>query len=105
MLPLPITISDRALEEVKHIMAHKNIPAGYALRIGVRGGGCTGMGFMLGFDTPKSADDVYEHQGIGVLIEKRHAMYLLGVTLDFEETAEARGFLFLTEAELAARQA
>ena len=96
---IPIHISGLAAQEATHIMQHKNIPAGYALRIGVRGGGCVGHSFFLGFDTAKDGDDTYELDGLPVVIEKRHTMYLLGMHLDFEDGATARGFVFLNEAE------
>ena len=53
MLPNPVTLTEKAIEEIKHIMASKNIPKGYGLRIGVKGGvGCAGLGYLLGFDKP-----------------------------------------------------
>jgi iron-sulfur cluster assembly protein len=96
-LPLPITITPAALAEVRHIMQHKNIPADYALRVGVRGGGCGGMGYMLGFDKPKDHDEAYTQGPVPVVIEKKHLLYVLGVTLDFQEgdaPDSQRGFLF-----------
>lgn len=90
----PIEITPKALEEVKHIMANKNIPEGYGLRVGVKGGGCGGVAYVLGFDKPKENDLQYEVSGVPVLVEKRHTMYLLGLQVDFYEGADARGFLF-----------
>ena len=92
----PVTLTAKAIEEVKHIMANKNIPKGYGLRIGVKGGGgCGGMGLMLGFDKSKEGDLSYEVEGITVHVEKRQTMYLVGLEVDFVENAEARGFTFV----------
>ncbi|WP_017732123.1 HesB/IscA family protein [Nafulsella turpanensis] len=91
----PVTLSEKAAKEVKAIMASKNIPEGYGLRIGMKGGGCGGMSFVLGFDKPKDNDLTYEIEGIPVFVEKRHTMYLLGMQVDFYEGADARGFMFI----------
>ncbi len=90
----PIELTPKALVEVKHIMANKNIPEGYGLRVGVKGGGCGGVSYVLGFDKPKENDLQYEISGVPILVEKRHTMYLLGLQVDFYEGADARGFLF-----------
>lgn len=94
----PVALTPKAVIEVKHIMEHKNIPEGYGLRIGVKGGGCGGVSYVLGFDKPKENDLQYELEGIPVFIEKKHTMYLLGLQVDFYEGADARGFLFTTPA-------
>lgn len=92
----PVTITPKALKEVKSIMSNKNIPEGYGLRIGVKGGsGCGGMGYMLGFDKPKDGDITYQVDGVNVHVEKRQTMYLLGLEVDFYEGSDARGFTFL----------
>ncbi|MFL5729471.1 MAG: HesB/IscA family protein [Cytophagaceae bacterium] len=90
----PVSITEKALTEIQLIMRDKNIPAGYGLRIGVNGGGCSGVSYILGFDTAKASDDVYDYQGIALYMDKKHAMFVLGMIIDFEESAEARGFVF-----------
>lgn len=96
----PVSLSARAIDEVKHIMANKNIPEGYGLRIGVKGGmGCAGMGYVLGFDKPKEGDLNYEVAGINIHVEKKQAMYLVGLEVDFVESAEAKGFTFINPQE------
>ena len=52
----PIELTPKAVAEVKHIMDNKNIPEGYGLRVGVKGGGCGGVSYVLGFDKPKDND-------------------------------------------------
>ncbi|WP_268036128.1 HesB/IscA family protein [Algoriphagus sp. PAP.12] len=92
---VPITITEKAEAEIKNIIAHKNIPQEYHLRVGVKGGGCGGMSYALGFDKPKEDDQQFEVAGIPVLIEKRHFMFLMGMQIDFFEGDEARGFTFI----------
>jgi iron-sulfur cluster assembly protein len=92
---IPIKISNIALAEIKNIMANKNIPPDYALRVGVKGGGCGGMSYLLGFDKPKAEDQQFLVEGIPVLIEKRHYMFLMGMMIDFYDGNEARGFTFV----------
>ncbi len=96
MILEPVTITPKALEEVKNIMSTKSIPVGYGLRIGVKGGsGCGGMGYLLGFDKEKEGDITYQVEGVTVHVEKRQTMYLLGLEVDFYEGADARGFTFV----------
>lgn len=95
----PVTLSERAVQEVKHILDKKNIPKGYGLRIGTRGGGCGGMSFILGFDKPKEGDLTYEFEGIPVMVEKKQTMYLIGLEVDFYEGSDARGFTFVKPEE------
>ncbi|MBN3583592.1 iron-sulfur cluster assembly accessory protein [Algoriphagus aestuarii] len=92
---IPVQITEKAEAEIKNIMVHKNIPADYSLRVGVKGGGCGGMSYALGFDKPKEDDQQFEIAGIPVLIEKRHFMFLMGMQIDFFESDEARGFTFI----------
>lgn len=94
----PVTISARAAEEIKKIMATKGIPADYSLRVGVRGGGC-GATLIIGFDKQKETDLLYTISDIPVLIDKRHTMYLIGKEVDFLEGDESRGFLFRDDSQ------
>lgn len=92
----PVSITPKAVEEIKEILTNKNIPSDYGLRIGISGGGgCGGMSFILGFDHKKEGDMEYVVDDITVYIEKKHTMYLLGMAVDFYEGADARGFTFI----------
>ncbi len=93
----PIGLTARAAEEVRKIMLTKNIPADYALRVGIRGGGCGGVSLIIGFDKQKPNDLAYQQEGIEVLIDKKHTMYLIGKQVDFYEGADARGFMFVEQ--------
>ena len=90
----PVTISDRAAEEIHKIMTTKNIPADYGLRVGVKGGGC-GVSLIIGFDKKKDSDNAYTISGITVYIDKKHTMYIIGKQVDFFDGEEARGFTFV----------
>jgi iron-sulfur cluster assembly protein len=89
----PVTISSRAASEIKKIMATKNIPRDYGLRVGVKGGGC-GVSLIIGFDRKKDSDMTYSISDIPVYVDKKHTMYLIGKEVDFYEGADARGFVF-----------
>lgn len=91
----PVSITPAAAREVRNIMDSKNIPEGYALRIGVRGGkGCFGVDYYVGFDQPSEQDLEYNIEGIPVLVKKAEMLFLVGVEMDFYEGSDARGFHF-----------
>ena len=92
---LPVKISDHALNEITLIIKEKNIPEDYYLRIGIKGGaGCSGVSYVIGFDKMKPSDNLFDYKGISILIEKPHTMFLIGTEIDFEDSAEERGFIF-----------
>ncbi len=90
----PIRISDRAAQEIQQIMTTKDIPEGFSLRVGVRGGGCSGMSYILGFDRMREHDTSFEIEGITVYMDKRHGLYLMGTVVDYHDGLNARGFTF-----------
>lgn len=90
----PVTLSSRAAEEVQKILTTKSIPEGYGLRVGVRGGGCSGMSYILGFDKLREHDITFDFEGIVLYIDKRQGLYLLGTTIDYHAGLDARGFVF-----------
>ena len=92
--PAPVLLSPRASEEVKKILTTQSIPEGYGLRVGVRGGGCSGMSYVLGFDKLREHDMTFDFKGITLYIDKRHGLYLMGTTIDYHDGLNARGFTF-----------
>lgn len=90
----PITLTDGAVKELKSIQESESIPDHYGLRIGVKGGGCSGYSYILGFDEKKESDQEYEVNGLTVYMDKTHAIYLLGIEIDFEQDLNNRGFSF-----------
>ena len=94
---IPVEISEEALVEIKNIQDSKGIPQDYYLRIGVKGSGCAGVDYFVGFDQEKETDKMYEFNGVNILIEKKDFMHLFGVKLTFVENNEERGFSFEKE--------
>lgn len=90
---VPISFSPVAKQEIEHILLRKNIPTGYGLRIGVRGGGCAKPTLFIGFDQPKPGDDHFDIGNFELLIEKKHLMHLIGVSVDFVNSDTERGFV------------
>lgn len=91
MLDQPIRISAEAHDQIRNTYQAQKIPNDYGLRVGIRGGGC-GTSWLLGFDTPGPSDDVYNVEGVRVIIDKKHLLYVVGVQVGFEMGEEGRGF-------------
>lgn len=90
----PVRLTESAAREIRTIMDSKPLPEGFALRVGVRGGGCSGMSYMLGFDRRREHDLAFEVDGITVYMDRRHGLYLMGTTVDYQDGLSARGFTF-----------
>lgn len=90
----PISLTDGAVKQLKRLYREKNVPEGHGLRIGVKGGGCSGFSYILGFDEKSPKDDEFEIKGIKVYMEKSHGLYLLGMEIDWLEGLNNRGFVF-----------
>ena len=94
----PLKITKKATQAIQNIRQNKNIDAKYALRIGVKGAGCSKDDFVLGFDLQKENDRLYDYLSIKVIIDKAQVMYLFGVELDYEVQSDGTsGFLFKKE--------
>ncbi len=91
---IPIKLTQGALDEVRDLLKEKEVPKGYGLRIGVKGGGCAGFSYILGFDKASEKDNSYTFEDVIVVIEKAHELYLEGTELDFSDGLENRGFVF-----------
>ena len=90
----PVTFSKTAIEEVRNMLQTKNIPVGYGLRVGVRGGSGCSATLIIGFDEKSEHDISYFIEEIPVYMDKRHTLFLIGKEVDFYEGADARGFIF-----------
>ncbi|NCX95455.1 MAG: iron-sulfur cluster assembly accessory protein [Chitinophagia bacterium] len=90
----PVTLTPKAVSEIKRLMSEPSFDASHALRIGVKGGGCSGMSYILGFDAAEPDDDHYEIDGIPVLMKAHHQIYLVGMHINYEDGLNARGFVF-----------
>jgi len=90
-----VTLTARAAEAIRKIKVDNNIPEAHALRLGVKGGGCSGMTYVLAFDEqPKERDTVYQLEGLTIYIDPKSQFYLSGTTLDFSDGLNGRGFVF-----------
>ena len=90
----PVSLAEGAVKEVKRIMSEPGFDATQYLRIGVKGGGCSGMSYLLGFDAREADDELYEIEGVPVIVKKQHGLYLFGMIVDFQNGLNARGFVF-----------
>jgi len=89
----PVTLSDSAVEEIKRLMELEE-NQNKSLRVGVKGGGCSGLSYVLGFDEKQDSDEVYEIGGIPVIMNNAHGIYLMGMEIDWQDGLNARGFSF-----------
>jgi iron-sulfur cluster assembly protein len=90
----PVSLTEGATQELKNIWKNENLPTDYALRIGVKGGGCAGMEYILGFDAVKDGDDLFEINGIRCAMNRAHGLYLMGMEIDYVNGLNNRGFIF-----------
>lgn len=90
-----IKISEKAAKEILRIMIENKIPETYGLRIGVKGGGCSGLTYTLGFDAEeKEGDMVINQEEIRLFVDGKSLFYLSGTTLDFSDGLNGKGFIF-----------
>ena len=90
-----ISVTDKAGKEIKRIMEENKIPAEYGLRVGVKGGGCSGLTYSLGFDEePKEGDTIVDSNNVKLFIDGKSLFYLLGTVLDFTDGLNGKGFVF-----------
>jgi iron-sulfur cluster assembly protein len=89
-----VNLTDATIRELNRIKEEQSIPNNYGLRLGVKGGGCSGFTYVLGFDEAKDGDDNFDIKGINVMMQKAHAIYLLGMEVDWVEGLNNRGFVF-----------
>lgn len=92
MVIAPVQIRPEARARIIDTLTTQKIPAEYGLRVGVKGGGC-GSSWLLGFDLPGPTDEIYSVDGVRVIIDKRHLLYVLDATIGFEQTEDGNGFV------------
>ena len=90
-----IALTPQAAQEVKRLI-EKEQKTNLGLRIGVKGGGCSGMSYILAIDeaTPKQYDSVFEQEGVKILIDAKSHLYMDGTTIDFKNNLMGGGFEF-----------
>ncbi len=90
-----IKITEKATKEIMQIMKENNVPLDYGLRVGVKGGGCSGLTYTLGFDAEqKEADTLIQTNNIKLYVDGKSLFYLSGTELDFTDGLDGKGFVF-----------
>lgn len=92
---MTIGLTEKAANEIKRILASQNLPVGSGLRVGVKGGGCSGYSYSLGLDPePAEGDQVFEASGIRIFCDPKSHTLLQGMTIDWQDSLMGRGFVF-----------
>jgi iron-sulfur cluster assembly protein len=92
-----LNVTERALQRIRAAMAKEGIsPQEGGVRLGVKGGGCSGLSYSITFDThPRERDRIFTFGGVRVFVDPKSFVYLHGMTLDYEETLMRQGFNFI----------
>jgi iron-sulfur cluster assembly protein len=92
-----ITVTEKALAKIRSAMAKEGIsPEQGGLRLGVQGGGCSGLSYNIRLDTqPHQRDRVFQFGDVRIFVDPKSFIYLHGMTLDYQETLMQRGFVFI----------
>jgi iron-sulfur cluster assembly protein len=91
---IPVTLTASAKDEIKRLMNEDGFNKDQSLRIGVKGGGCSGMTYVLGFDSKTDKDESFNIEDIPVIMDKAHGIYLMGMEVDWQGGLNSRGFTF-----------
>ncbi len=90
-----ISLTEKALSEIKRIMSENKVPESFGVRVGVKGGGCSGFTYTLGFDgEAKEGDTIIEDNEVKLFIDGKSLFYLSGTELDFSDGLNGKGFVF-----------
>ena len=90
----PVTLTTGAIYEIRKLIAADGFDATQKLRVGVKGGGCSGMTYVMGFDQQQENDIQFEIESIQCIMDKAHEMYLYGMQVDWQDGLNNRGFIF-----------
>jgi iron-sulfur cluster assembly protein len=89
-----VQLTERAADQVRHIREDEDLDDDLCLRVAVEGGGCSGLSYKLGFDHESEEDEVIISQGVKIIVDPKHMMYLKGISVDYPDGLDARGFTF-----------
>jgi iron-sulfur cluster assembly protein len=90
-----ITVSEEAKAHATELMKAENKPAGSFIRVGVEGGGCSGLSYKLEFDNVmKEGDQVFEDKGVKIVVDRKSFLYLVGTELQYSGGLNGKGFVF-----------
>ena len=90
----PVVLTPSAVTEIRKLMKLEENQHKF-LRIGVKGGGCSGLSYVLGFDEKQDSDEMYDIEGVPVIMNSAHGIYLIGMQIDWQDGLNARGFSFV----------
>ena len=92
-----IAVTDKAIAKIRSAMAKEGIaPEQGGLRLGVQGGGCSGLSYNIRFDTQaRERDRIFQYDDVRVFVDPKSFIYLHGMTLDYQETLMQQGFVFV----------
>ncbi|MEO8582351.1 MAG: iron-sulfur cluster assembly accessory protein [Flavitalea sp.] len=90
----PVNFTSNAIDEIKRLMNEEGFDQSQHLRVGVKGGGCSGLTYVLGFDKWEDNDENYEVEGVEFIMNKSHGIYLMGMEIDWHGGLNSRGFTF-----------
>lgn len=94
VLNTPVTLTTNAIKEINRLINEEGFDIDKVLRLGVKGGGCSGLSYVLDFSIPESGDDIFEIDGLKVAINPAHSIYLFGMEVNYEDGLNSRGFVF-----------
>lgn len=90
-----IHLTERAASQILKIKTDNSLPGSSALRIGVKGGGCSGLSYVLGFDTEEKPNDLhFEQHGVRMVVDPKSMFFISGTQLDYEDGLNGKGFVF-----------
>jgi iron-sulfur cluster assembly accessory protein len=90
----PVILTERAAKQIQRIKENEDLEEGLYLRVAVEGGGCSGLSYKLGFDIRTDEDQIVKSQGMDIVVDPKHMMYLNGIQIDYPDGLDARGFTF-----------
>jgi len=90
-----ITLTDKAVKQIMKLREENTIPEDHGLRIGVKGGGCSGMTYVLAFDEKtRDNDKIFDVKGVRFYVDEKSLFYLAGTVLDYSDGLNGKGFVF-----------
>jgi iron-sulfur cluster assembly protein len=90
----PVSFTESALIEIKRLLQNEKNVDNQFLKVGVKGGGCSGMTYLLELGAKESDDVLYEIDNVPVIMKNAHSIYLIGITIDYQNGLNNRGFTF-----------
>ena len=91
-----IVMTETAIAEVKRLITENNLPDTSGVRVGVKGGGCSGFTYTLNFDpAPATGDEIIEFDGVRLFCDPKSLLYLVGTTLEYTSGLQGKGFQFI----------